>query len=93
MKRTIIVISAFSLLGLMLVSCSSEPETTTTTTRQTTVTTPPPPTMRPQQRIRRAATKSEAPNPLRKGRLKAVFLFIFYRSAFPRFALVLLLPH
>src|SRR5438093_1271412 len=39
------VTSAFSLLGLMLVSCSSEPETTTTTTRQTTVTTPPPPTM------------------------------------------------
>jgi len=43
MKKSIILISALSLVGLMLVSCSSEPETTTTTTRQTTVTAPPPP--------------------------------------------------
>ena len=43
MKKSIILISALSMLGLMLVSCSSStPETTTTTTRQTTVTAPPP---------------------------------------------------
>jgi uncharacterized protein YcfL len=45
MKKSIILISALSLFGLMLVSCSSQPETTTTTTRQTTVTTQPPPTI------------------------------------------------
>jgi hypothetical protein len=39
MKKSIILISALSMLGLMLVSCST-PETTTTTTRQTTVTDP-----------------------------------------------------
>ncbi|PYJ19514.1 MAG: hypothetical protein DME71_10745 [Verrucomicrobia bacterium] len=39
MKRAIILGSALSVLGLMLVSCSSQPETSTTTTRQTTVTT------------------------------------------------------
>ena len=43
MKKSIILISALSMLGLMLVSCSSStPETTTTTTRQATVTAPPP---------------------------------------------------
>src|SRR5436190_9742313 len=42
MKKAIILGSALSVLGLMLVSCSSEPETTSTTTRQTTVTTAPP---------------------------------------------------
>jgi hypothetical protein len=42
MKKSIILISALSMLGLMLVSCSSStPATTTTTTRQTTVTAPP----------------------------------------------------
>ena len=40
MKKSIILISALSMLGLMLVSCST-PETTTTTTRQTAVTAPP----------------------------------------------------
>jgi hypothetical protein len=40
MKKAIILGSALSVLGLMLVSCASEPEATTTTTRQTTVTTP-----------------------------------------------------
>jgi hypothetical protein len=45
MKKAIILGSALSVFGFMLVSCSSEPEATTTTTRQTTVTTPvPPPT-------------------------------------------------
>jgi len=39
MKKAIILGSVFSVLALMLVSCSSEPETTSTTTRQTTVTT------------------------------------------------------
>src|SRR4029450_6771544 len=43
MKKAIILGSAFSILALMLVACSSEPETTSTTTRQTTVTTAPPP--------------------------------------------------
>jgi hypothetical protein len=43
MKRAIILGSAFSVFVLMLVSCSSQPETSTTTTRQTTVTTPMPP--------------------------------------------------
>jgi len=43
MKKAIILTSAISVLGLMLVSCSSEPDTTTTTTRQTTVTAPLPP--------------------------------------------------
>jgi len=43
MKKAIILGSAISVLGLVLVSCSSTPETTTTTTRQTTVTAPPPP--------------------------------------------------
>jgi hypothetical protein len=43
MKKAIIFGSAISVIGLMLVSCSSTPETTTTTTRQTTVTAPPPP--------------------------------------------------
>jgi hypothetical protein len=42
MKKAIIFGSAISVIGLMLVSCSSTPETTTTTTRQTTVTAPPP---------------------------------------------------
>jgi len=42
MKKAIILGSALSVLALMLVSCSSEPETTSTTTRQTTVTTAPP---------------------------------------------------
>ena len=36
MKRAIILGSALSVLGLMLVSCASSPEATTTTTRQTT---------------------------------------------------------
>jgi hypothetical protein len=43
MKKAIIFGSAISIIGLMLVSCSSTPETSTTTTRQTTVTTAPPP--------------------------------------------------
>jgi hypothetical protein len=43
MKKAIILGSALSVFALMLVSCSSEPETTTTTTRQTTVTTAAPP--------------------------------------------------
>jgi uncharacterized protein YcfL len=38
MKKSIILIFALPIIGLMLVSCSSQPETTTTTTRQTTVT-------------------------------------------------------
>jgi hypothetical protein len=42
MKKAIILGSVFSVLALMLVSCSSTPETTSTTTRQTTVTTAPP---------------------------------------------------
>jgi hypothetical protein len=42
MKKAIIFGSALSILALMLVSCSSEPQSTTTTTRQTTVTTAPP---------------------------------------------------
>ena len=42
MKKSIILIPALLMLGLMLVSCSSEPQTTTTTTRQTTVTSAPP---------------------------------------------------
>jgi hypothetical protein len=42
MKKAIILGSVFSVLALMLVSCSSQPETTSTTTRQTTVTTAPP---------------------------------------------------
>jgi len=48
MKKGMILSAALSLVGLMLVSCSSEPEATTTTTRQTTVTTaaPPPPAAR-----------------------------------------------
>jgi len=45
MKNAIILGSALSIVALMLVSCSSEPDTTSTTTRQTTVTTQvPPPT-------------------------------------------------
>jgi len=43
MKKAILFGSAISVIGLMLVSCSSTPETSTTTTRQTTVTTAPPP--------------------------------------------------
>jgi hypothetical protein len=43
MKKAMILGSALSIVGLMLVSCSSEPESTTTTTRQTTVTTAAPP--------------------------------------------------
>jgi len=39
MKKAIILGSALSIVGLMLISCSSEPEATTTTTRQTTVST------------------------------------------------------
>jgi len=48
MKKGMILSAALSVVGLMLVSCSSEPEATTTTTRQTTVTTaaPPPPAAR-----------------------------------------------
>jgi len=42
MKKSIILIFALPIIGLMLVSCSSQPETTTTTTRQTTVTSMPP---------------------------------------------------
>jgi uncharacterized protein YcfL len=42
MKKTIILIFALPIIGLMLVSCSSQPETTRTTTRQTTVTSVPP---------------------------------------------------
>jgi hypothetical protein len=42
MKKAIILIFALPTIGLMLVSCSSQPETTTTTTRQTTVTSVPP---------------------------------------------------
>jgi len=40
--KTIILIFALPIIGLMLVSCSSQPETTTTKTRQTTVTSVPP---------------------------------------------------
>ena len=40
MKRAIILGSALSVLGLMLVSCASEPSVTSTTTRQTTGSTP-----------------------------------------------------
>jgi hypothetical protein len=40
MKRAIILGSALSVLGLMLVSCSSEPSVTSATTRQTTGSTP-----------------------------------------------------
>jgi hypothetical protein len=47
MKKSIILISALSVLGLMVISCSSEPETTTTTTRQTTVSTQVPPSTPP----------------------------------------------
>ena len=39
MKKAIILGSALSIVGLMLVSCSSEPGATSTTTRQTTVST------------------------------------------------------
>jgi hypothetical protein len=42
MKKSITLISALSMVGLMLMSCSSEPETTTATTRQTSVTRAPP---------------------------------------------------
>ena len=37
--KSIIPTFALSMLALMLVSCSSQPQTTTTTTRQTTTTT------------------------------------------------------
>jgi hypothetical protein len=40
MKRAIILGSALSVLGLMLVSCASSPEATIATTSQTTGTTP-----------------------------------------------------
>jgi len=40
MKRAIILGSALSVLGLMLVSCASEPSATIATTRQTTGSTP-----------------------------------------------------
>ena len=44
MKKGMILSAALSVVGLMLVSCSTgEPEATTTTTRQTTVTTAAPP--------------------------------------------------
>jgi hypothetical protein len=43
MKKAIILGSVMSVVALIFVSCSSEPEATTTTTRQTTVTTQPPP--------------------------------------------------
>ena len=40
MKRAIILGSALSVLGMMLISCASEPSATSTTTRQTTGSTP-----------------------------------------------------
>jgi hypothetical protein len=43
MKNAIILGTALSIVALMLISCSSEPDTTSTTTRQTTVTTQVPP--------------------------------------------------
>ena len=39
MKNSIIFVSAFSVVSIMMVSCASEPQTTTTATHQTTVTT------------------------------------------------------
>ena len=44
-KKSIILMSALSTVGLMLMSCSSEPETTTATTRQTGAARVPPLTM------------------------------------------------
>jgi hypothetical protein len=38
MKNSIIFVSAFSVVSIMMVSCASEPQTTTTATHQTTVT-------------------------------------------------------
>src|SRR5947207_10260832 len=43
MKKGMILSAALAVIGLTLVSCSSEPEATSTTTRQTTVTTQAPP--------------------------------------------------
>jgi hypothetical protein len=39
MKNSIIFVSAFSVVSIMMVSCASEPQATTTATHQTTVTT------------------------------------------------------
>ena len=39
MKNSIIFVSAFSVVSIMMVSCASRPQTTTTTPHQTTVTT------------------------------------------------------
>jgi hypothetical protein len=39
MKNSIIFVSAFSVVSIMMVSCASGPQTTTTTPHQTTVTT------------------------------------------------------
>jgi hypothetical protein len=38
MKNSIIFVSAFSVVSIMMVSCASEPQTTTTATHQTTTT-------------------------------------------------------
>jgi hypothetical protein len=38
MKNSIIFVSAFSVVSIMMVSCASGPQTTTTTPHQTTVT-------------------------------------------------------
>ena len=38
MKNSIIFVSAFSVVSIMMVSCASEPQTTITATHQTTVT-------------------------------------------------------
>jgi hypothetical protein len=38
MKNSIIFVSAFSVVSIMMVSCASEPQTTTTATHHTTVT-------------------------------------------------------
>src|SRR4030095_9580836 len=40
MKNSIIFVSAFSVVSLMMVSCASEPQTTTTATHQTRSATP-----------------------------------------------------
>ena len=37
MKNSIIFVSAFSVVSIMMVSCASEPQTTTTATHHTTV--------------------------------------------------------
>jgi len=38
MKNSIILVSAFSVVSIMMVPCASEPQTTTTTPHQTTTT-------------------------------------------------------